>query len=100
MTDTKEKQYDDVNTPKRYAQYGDLEPIQVIEYFNLDFRLGNVLKYIVRHKEKDSIRSLRSAIWYIARYLYTTYGVEVGEIDPRKPLDATLGLLPKGGKAE
>ena len=51
--------------------------IDVIEAFNLNFKLGNAIKYILRAGKKDSItQDLRKAIWYIEREIIK---IEKGE---------------------
>lgn len=56
-----------VNHPKHY-NVGAIEVIDVIEDWNLNFCLGNAIKYIARceykgHKKED----LEKAKWYIER---------------------------------
>lgn len=44
------------------------EPIEVIEGWDLDFNLGQVVKYIGRHKHKGQLKSdLKKALWYLER---------------------------------
>ncbi len=58
---------DSVNHP-RYYRAGRLEVIDVIEEFGLNFRLGNVTKYVLRAGRKgDAVEDLRKAAWYLAR---------------------------------
>lgn len=45
------------------------EAIEVIEGWNLDFKLGNVIKYIRRFKEKGGIVDLQKAQWYLNRFI-------------------------------
>jgi len=48
------------------------EPITVIEDWNLNFNLGNALKYIARANHKGTKHAdLEKAIWYIQRELAT-----------------------------
>ena len=58
---------DVVNHPQHYT-YGNIEVIDAILDWNLDFCLGNAIKYIARceHK-KNKIEDLKKAIWYIQR---------------------------------
>ena len=44
-----------------------VEPIEIIELLELDFHTGNALKYLLRHEEKDGIKDLEKAEWYIRR---------------------------------
>jgi len=59
----------DVDHPKHYQGQG-LECIDVIEAFNLNFCLGNAIKYILRakHKGKEE-QDIHKAIWYLHRHL-------------------------------
>ena len=57
-----------VNHPDYYKR-GGIEVIDVIEAWNLDFCLGNTVKYIARagRKTKDGLQDLRKAAWYLDR---------------------------------
>lgn len=56
-----------VNNPKHYNQNG-IEVIDVIEAYNLNFRLGNVIKYILRSELKGNKKQdLEKALWYLKR---------------------------------
>jgi hypothetical protein len=57
--------FDAVN-PKHYQ--GDLV-MRVIEHFGLDdsFYLGNVIKYLLRHRDKAGVEDLKKARWYLDR---------------------------------
>lgn len=58
---------DIVNHPPHYKA-GGLEAIDVIEAFDLNFRLGNVVKYILRHGAKGNPQAdLKKAGWYLSR---------------------------------
>lgn len=62
---------DAVNSPSHY-QSKKFEVIEVIEEFNLDFSLGNAIKYILRAGKKDEQKykeDLEKAIWYINRHI-------------------------------
>jgi len=50
-------------TPKHYDK--PIKPIDVVQAWGLNFSLGNVLKYICRHKEVGGIHDLRKALWYL-----------------------------------
>ena len=55
------------------AQYYDgnsLHAIDIIEDFNLNFCLGNAIKYILRSNKKgEKQRDIEKAIWYLEREL-------------------------------
>jgi hypothetical protein len=60
---------DNVNHPAHYTD-GKIEVIEFIEDKNLDFCLGNAVKYISRAGKKDAnktIEDLEKAAWYLAR---------------------------------
>ena len=52
-----------------YYQQG-IEPIEVIESWDLNFNLGNVIKYTLRAPYKENmIQDLEKAKWYLEREL-------------------------------
>ena len=56
-----------VNSPKHYTS-GKYEVIDVIEDWDLNFRLANTIKYIARHKHKGKpLEDLEKALWYLQR---------------------------------
>ena len=61
-----------VNHPDHYGgEKNPYEAIKVIEAWDLNFHLGNVVKYISRagKKSKNSIEDLKKAEWYLSRYV-------------------------------
>jgi hypothetical protein len=61
-----------VNHPDHYGGESNLyEAIKVIEAWDLNFHLGNVVKYISRagKKSENSIEDLKKAEWYLSRYV-------------------------------
>ena len=59
-----------VDHPDHYGGDSTYETIKVIEAWNLDFCLGNAVKYISRAGKKDktkTVEDLQKAIWYIER---------------------------------
>jgi hypothetical protein len=75
-----------VNHPPHYGgannQY---EAIKVIEAWQLDFCLGNVVKYISRAGKKDDmLQDLKKAKWYIDRKIY--------QIEPTKSESETISF--------
>lgn len=66
--DNSTQQNNDPINPNHYKTKTGLEVIDIIEAFNLGFRLGNAIKYILRAGKKDNItQDLKKAIWYIER---------------------------------
>jgi hypothetical protein len=63
--DHKEK----VNSPVHY-QSDKFEVIEIIEEFNLNFNLGNVIKYVLRSGKKENAKlDLEKARWYLSRQI-------------------------------
>jgi hypothetical protein len=63
-----------VNNPKHYGGDTTYEAIKVIEAWELNFHLGNVVKYINRAGKKDLTKTkedLLKAKWYLDRYIGT-----------------------------
>jgi hypothetical protein len=63
-----------VNNPKHYGGNTTYEAIKVIEAWELNFHLGNVVKYISRAGKKDLTKTkedLLKAKWYLDRYIGT-----------------------------
>lgn len=60
-----------VDHPKHYGgKENPYEAIKVIEAWELDFCLGNVIKYLSRAGKKDpkkEIEDLEKALWYLQR---------------------------------
>ena len=60
---------DNVNNPSHYNT-GTIEVITVIEDWNLNFNLGNAIKYIGRCEHKNNKEEdIKKAIWYLEREL-------------------------------
>ena len=52
--------------PSHYAK--SIQPIDAIDSWELDFNLGNVIKYVARHKDKGKPREdLMKALYYLNR---------------------------------
>lgn len=59
--------FDPIESPAHYVGKG-MHAIDVIDAFDLNFNLGNAVKYILRAgKKDDKIQDLKKAIWYISR---------------------------------
>ena len=58
---------DQINNPEHYGGAENIyEAIKVIEAWDLDFCLGNVIKYIARAGKKgDALQDLKKAKWYL-----------------------------------
>lgn len=64
----KYKDDDNVNHPPHYRA-GGIETIDFIEAKDLNYRLGNVVKYVSRagKKASDPVEDLKKALWYLNR---------------------------------
>ena len=62
------KETDLVNHPPHYKS-GGIETIDFIEAKDLNYRLGNVVKYVSRagKKNTDPVQDLEKAAWYLQR---------------------------------
>lgn len=60
---------DMVNHPPHYKSANGMEVIDVLEAFGLmeDAYLANVVKYVLRHREKGGEEDLKKARWYLDR---------------------------------
>lgn len=68
MSDDK-NEWDSVNHPSHYCEGRTIEPISVIEDWELPYHLGNALKYISRAGRKDdALQDIEKAVWYLERY--------------------------------
>jgi hypothetical protein len=62
---------DIINHPNYYSS-SSIEAIDVIESWQLDFCLGNVVKYVARwNKKGNHLDNLRKAQWYLQRKIQT-----------------------------
>ena len=64
----KERLEEKINHPAHYGGDSVYEVIKVIEAWDLDFHLGNAVKYIARSGKKEKqIEDLKKAVWYLNR---------------------------------
>lgn len=58
--------FDPVNHPRHYNMHpSGVECIDVVEH--MSFNIGNAVKYLWRHNDKNGLEDLDKAIWYIQR---------------------------------
>lgn len=75
---------DPINHPPHYT-HGKIEPIDVIEDWQLGFCDGNAVKYIARHRHKGTpLTDLRKARWYLDRLIKQLEGTEACQSPPAK----------------
>ena len=60
-----------VDHPEHYGgESNPFEVIKIIEHYQLDFHIGNAVKYSIRAGKKDpskEIEDLEKAVWYLSR---------------------------------
>lgn len=56
-----------MSDPVNPSHYRGDTVMRIIEDFGLGFCLGNVVKYILRHKDKAGLEDLKKARWYLDR---------------------------------
>ena len=62
-----------VNHPSHYNK--GIETIDYIESWNMDFNIGNVIKYVTRAGHKDNkLEDLEKAKWYLEREISKARG--------------------------
>ena len=60
--------HDSIHRPAHYAEGRIYEPIAVIEDWDLNYRLGNTVKYISRAgRKQNALEDLKKARWYLDR---------------------------------
>jgi hypothetical protein len=75
-------QHDSINRPAHYAEGRQYEPIDVIADWELNYHLGNTLKYISRAgRKQNQLEDLKKARWYLDR--------EISSLEPRVPFAVT-----------
>ena len=75
LSNTPAQHTDNVNHPAHYKT-GGIETIDFIEAKGLNYRLGNVVKYITRADHKgDRLENLKKAQWYLNREIDKAQGV-------------------------
>ena len=69
--------HDSINRPAHYAEGRAFEPIDVIADWELNYHLGNCLKYVSRAGRKQSqLEDLKKARWYLSREIETLEAAE------------------------
>lgn len=67
VADIVKNSQDSVDHPPHYT-YGNIEVIDAIEDWGLNFRLANVIKYVARAEHKvNKLQDLKKARWYLDR---------------------------------
>lgn len=79
------KKSDNVNHPKHYNA-GQIEVIEAIEDWGLDYHRGNAVKYIARAGKKNpktEIEDLKKALWYLNRKITLLVSARDGKKVPK-----------------
>jgi hypothetical protein len=70
MVDGMEKSEDKIN-PGYYIGTK-IQVSDFIQEFKLDYFQGNIVKYVVRHKQKNGLEDLEKAKWYLEKLIECT----------------------------
>jgi hypothetical protein len=75
-----------INHPKHYGgESSTYEAIKVIDAWELDFYLGNVLKYICRSGKKGShVEDLKKARWYLDKKISKMEQSDAKKVDTHR----------------
>lgn len=83
---------DNVNHPSHYCDGRKYEPVEVILDWELDYLLGNAVKYISRCGRKgtpeDAIEDLEKAVWYIQKRIAIMRSCS-GSVEPPQDVQPT-----------
>ena len=67
---------DVINIPNHYAKW-EIEPITFVMKNGLPFAEGNVIKYTMRHRDKNGLEDIKKAIKYLKFIAEMEYGAEL-----------------------
>jgi len=88
-----------INHPKHYNK-GSIEVIDAIADWDLNFCMGNVVKYVSRHKHKDdSLGDLKKARWYLD-YEIQRLEKQKKSLETSEDLQNSLSIFNKGVRVE
>lgn len=62
-------EFDPVANPAHYTEGREIQPIDVIDDWKLDFNEGQVLKYLARWRKKNGVEDLRKCRFYLDRLI-------------------------------
>lgn len=89
---------DNVNHPSHYAEGRKYEPIKVINDWDLDFNLGNTVKYISRAGRKgDKLEDLEKALFYLKEAINNEKELISKETEPAFKVGDKIKYLTNGG---
>jgi hypothetical protein len=78
----KDKNKEKVDHPDHYLKDSGYEVIEVIRAWELNFSLGNAVKYIARAGKKDpekTVEDLNKAMWYINWHIEKNIPIEINK---------------------
>jgi len=65
----KEVKPDNIARPAHYTEGRMIEPLTIIEDWNLTYHEGNILKYLSRWSRKGGVEDLRKAEYFLQRLI-------------------------------
>lgn len=75
--------HDSIDRPAHYAEGRAFEPIDVIADWELNYHLGNTLKYVSRAgRKQNQLEDLKKARWYLSREIETLEAAEQVPFSP------------------
>jgi len=79
-----------VNHPTHYNETG-IEVIEITDSYELNFCLGNAIKYLLRCglKHENVLEDVRKAIWYLNHYLYYS----LPKFAPKEPISVRTAMF-------
>lgn len=58
----------EIESPAHYTEGRTIQPIEVLEDWDLNYHLASALKYIARAGRKhDEVKDLKKAVWFLER---------------------------------
>jgi hypothetical protein len=58
-----------------------IQPIEFIHANNVPFMEGNIIKYVMRHRNKNKVQDLLKAKHYLEMLIELEYGQQPGGVD-------------------
>jgi hypothetical protein len=83
-------------TNPSYYKKGDIETYDFIRAKGLGFEAGNIVKYLVRYREKGGVQDLQKALWYLGKLIDRTKKVEAAKQQAKRELLDSLASFHAG----
>lgn len=90
MAEKHNEPVDNVN-PKHYTEMA-ISPLEYIKANNLEWNVGNTIKYISRYKMKNGLEDLLKSHWYLSDLIKDEYG-KLSETEKEKYSEKVCEML-------